>query len=78
MSEAKVSDNNDKMLEQYAKAGSHEPTRVANLRAHAEKFPDCTECKRRIETGNYAGPGHEPSSRCRSGKRVHCSCSICF
>ena len=52
--------------------------RKSRLRAHAEKFPGCAECKRRIETGNYAGPGHEPSGLCRSGKRPHCSCDFCY
>jgi hypothetical protein len=26
----------------------------------------------------FGGPGHEPSSMCRSGKRPHCSCSACW
>jgi len=23
-------------------------------------------------------PSHKPSNRCESGKRLHCSCDICF
>lgn len=23
-------------------------------------------------------PSHDPSSRCESGKRKHCSCDVCF
>jgi hypothetical protein len=52
--------------------------RISRLREHALKFPDCPTCKRQIETGNYTGPGHEPSSLCRSGGYSHCSCDFCF
>lgn len=48
------------------------------LRKYCEQFPDCETCKRKIETGNYAGPIHEPGANCRSGKRPHCSCDSCF
>lgn len=63
---------------EFLESFKREQEKINRLRTHAEKFPDCPTCKRRIETGNYTGSGHEPSSLCRSGKRPHCSCSICF
>jgi hypothetical protein len=45
--------------------------RFGNNRAH----PDCDYC---LTVSVFGGPGHEPSSLCRSGKRPHCTCSACF
>ena len=36
---------------------------------------DCRECR---VNGIFGGPGHQPSSCCRSGKRPHCTCVACF
>lgn len=35
--------------------------------------PTCAELAR----GSF-GPSHDPSPRCESGKRPHCTCDICF
>lgn len=43
--------------------------------ADARKYPDCKTCQDPSQRG---GPSHEPSSRCESGKRPHCSCDTCF
>lgn len=45
--------------------------RFGNNRAH----PDCDYC---LTVFVFGGPGHEPSSFCRSGKRPHCTCNSCF
>jgi len=37
---------------------------------------DCPVCQSR-EQGDMA-PAHRASDRCESGKRDHCSCSVCF
>ena len=36
---------------------------------------DCKLCEDYREQG---GPPHEPSPRCESGQRPHCSCDRCF
>lgn len=51
---------------------------IERLRLKAAEHPDCPVCQKRIETGNFIGPGHNPSQFCRSGKRNHCSCSTCY
>lgn len=38
-----------------------------------EGCPTCAELAR----GSF-GPSHDPSPRCESGKRPHCTCDICF
>jgi len=38
-----------------------------------EGCPTCAELAR----GSF-GPSHDPSARCESGKRPHCTCDICF
>jgi hypothetical protein len=38
-----------------------------------EGCPTCAELAR----GSF-GPFHDPSPRCESGKRPHCTCDICF
>lgn len=47
-------------------------------RNEAYNHPDCLTCQRRIESGKFYGPAHTPSQFCRSGKRDHCSCSLCY
>lgn len=36
----------------------------------------CMTCAE-IARGSF-GPSHDPSPRCESGKRPHCTCDICF
>jgi hypothetical protein len=38
-----------------------------------EGCPTCAEL-----AGGSFGPYHDPSPRCESGKRPHCTCDICF
>lgn len=38
-----------------------------------EGCPTCAE----LAQGSF-GPYHDPSPRCESGKRPHCTCDICF
>jgi len=38
-----------------------------------EGCPTCAELAR----GSF-GPSHDPSPRCESGKRPHCTCDVCF
>jgi hypothetical protein len=45
--------------------------RFGNNKAH----PDCDYC---LTVSVFGGPGHEPSSFCRSGKRPHCTCDTCW
>ena len=40
--------------------------------------PEVPGCKMCGEVSIFGGPGHAPSSLCRSGKRPHCTCSACF
>lgn len=35
----------------------------------------CEKCGRWMARG---GPDHDPSPRCQSGKRPHCTCDTCF
>lgn len=35
----------------------------------------CTLCEQYAKTG---GPSHNPSPRCESGKRPHCTCDRCW
>ena len=48
-------------------------------RARQEGVPatvkDCKQCEQYAKTG---GPDHWPSMFCKSGKRVHCTCDVCF
>lgn len=37
--------------------------------------PGCSLC---LRYSVFGGPGHEPSSMCRSGKKPHCTCDTCF
>lgn len=39
---------------------------------------ECAYCDREREAGNSFHPPHDASSGCRSGKRDHCSCDMCF
>jgi len=36
----------------------------------------CATCAE-LARGSF-GPRHDPSPRCESGKRPHCTCDICF
>ncbi len=36
----------------------------------------CATCAE-LARGSF-GPSHDPSPRCESGKRPHCTCDICF
>lgn len=38
-----------------------------------EGCPTCAE----LAAGSF-GPSHDPSPRCESGKRPHCTCDVCF
>lgn len=37
----------------------------------------CSTCERVKANGGF-GPSHDASPKCESGKRPHCTCSICF
>lgn len=47
---------------------------VPNPTRGGKVFIGCGQC-REIPV---AGPPHEPSPRCESGSRTHCSCNRCF
>lgn len=38
----------------------------------------CAECRKIHDSDQILAPRHEPSSRCRSGGRPHCTCDTCF
>lgn len=42
--------------------------------------PSCEACKELAEHPTLSPfmPPHDPNSRCRSGKRPHCTCDACF
>jgi len=40
--------------------------------------PDCPACQRRASGEDPHGPRHQPSDRCESGKRPHCTCDTCY
>ena len=44
-------------------------------RRHKLSPGKCAICDR--ETNDFH-PSHDPSSRCESGKRNHCTCDVCF
>lgn len=37
----------------------------------------CATCAE-LATSSQWGPPHDPSPRCESGKRPHCTCDMCF
>jgi len=54
--------------------GQDKPWHVIRRRIVTEEgCPTCAELAR----GSF-GPPHDPSPRCESGKRNHCTCDICF
>jgi hypothetical protein len=64
--------SNDEGLDQ--KHSTTEPAVKDRKRIIMEEgCPTCAELAR----GSF-GPSHEPSPRCESGKRPHCTCDICF
>lgn len=44
-------------------------------RRHKLQAGKCRACD--AEVGEFH-PSHDPSPRCESGRRNHCSCDICF
>jgi hypothetical protein len=40
-----------------------------------KRHPTCVQCR---WASVFGGPSHEGSNYCRSGKRAHCSCDLCF
>jgi hypothetical protein len=41
--------------------------------------PKPGECPGCVANRTYGyGPSHDPSPRCQSGKRPHCTCDTCF
>jgi hypothetical protein len=54
-----------------ARVTSEAKLRFGNNSAH----PNCDYC---LTVSVFGGPGHEPSSFCRSGKRPHCTCDSCY
>lgn len=57
---------------------------IAYLQSIGELDPTCQMCIRLFYPELIAGqgmpfaPGHKASRNCESGKRPHCSCSVCF
>lgn len=49
-----------------------------HLRMEVDEHPECVTCRNMLETGDRFGPTHEPSGRCRSGRKPHCTCAACF
>lgn len=48
----------------------------AKLRRRIVMEEGCETCAE-LARGSF-GPSHDPSPRCESGKRPHCTCDICF
>jgi hypothetical protein len=44
------------------------------LRRRRLPFGECLSCDR----DGQQGPSHDPSPRCESGSRPHCTCDTCF
>jgi hypothetical protein len=49
------------------------PVRTRKRIVTEKGCPACAELAR----GSF-GPSHDPSPRCESGKRPHCTCDVCF
>lgn len=49
---------------------------AAALRKRIAMEEGCATCAE-LARGSF-GPPHDPSPRCESGKRPHCTCDICF
>lgn len=39
---------------------------------------ECAYCDRERELKNDFHPSHDASRNCKSGRRSHCSCDLCF
>lgn len=39
------------------------------------KYPDCETC---LWNSVFGGPSHYFSERCRSGRKPHCTCDLCY
>jgi hypothetical protein len=48
---------------------------IAHRESIGAMVRDCAEFY--VNPGAFA-PGHQPSDRCESGKRPHCTCDTCF
>lgn len=55
-----------------------ETPRTTGRRRHKAEPGECAYCDREREADNEFHPPHDASDRCRSNKRPHCSCDICF
>lgn len=40
--------------------------------------PDCDFCQQYRSSPYSMAPPHDASTRCKSGRRSHCSCDACF
>lgn len=50
----------------------------AQPRRHCAAAGTCAICDAACAKDVTFHPPHDPSPRCESGKRAHCSCDICF
>jgi hypothetical protein len=50
------------------------PKEQSPIRRRRLPLGECLTCDR---YGQH-GPSHDPSSRCESGSRLHCTCDLCF
>lgn len=67
-----------KEWEAFDKANKAEAQRKAFEERRAREEAVKAECAYCQDPRNAGGPGHFPSSMCRSGGRPHCTCDTCF
>lgn len=73
----RMPDGGDKALAVEVYDAQSEEAVLANRRFLRWRSRHCSTCHA-VLMENGHGPSHEPSSRCQSGKRAHCTCDTCF
>jgi len=52
---------------------------IDNEKITRRQFADeCEYCREKKKEGQLFFPLHDPSPRCESGKKPHCTCDTCF